>query len=145
MYKTLILTLLFSLSPCLAAETGNYYFDADGYYRFSTEAYADAVPPPDALRIAPPEAVPGKRAKVNAAGDGWVMVEDYFGRDLWHNGQQQRVDYHGPLRSGWSTAAPEPEPPTLEEAKTGKKPLSTPMPTKSNCATVCFTQANVSP
>lgn len=86
----------------------NYYFDADGVFTGSAPANPDTLPPPDALRVAPPQR-PGHWPVLNAARDGWDLREDHRGRKGWLHGEHCQIATLGPLPEEWSETPPEPE------------------------------------
>lgn len=107
-------------SMCMAGEdVHNHYFDATGAYVMTTEAYAEATPPPDALRIAP-DFAEGRWPVINATGDGWELVPDHRGKEGYIDGEPAKITALGPLPDGWSDAPP-PRVLTLDEAKSAKK------------------------
>lgn len=87
----------------------NHYFDVNGAYVMSTEAYDWAICPPDALRIPLPDPVPeGFWPVVNQTRDGWDMVEDHRGEEGYIDGEPVRIAALGPLPEGWTTDTPIP-------------------------------------
>lgn len=86
----------------------NYYFDADGVFTGSAPANPDTLPPPNALRIAPPQR-PGHWPVLNAARDGWDLREDHRGKEGWLLGEHCHIATLGSLPEEWSETPPEPE------------------------------------
>ena len=91
----------------------NYYFDTKGIYTSSAAATEGTNPPDNALRIEP-EIIDGFWAKLNEAKDGWMLVEDYRGREGFVNGEPYKIVDLGPLPEGWTDEKPE-HVPTVEE------------------------------
>lgn len=83
----------------------NHYFDAEGVYVGSAPANPGADRPANALRAAPPRR-DGQWPALNAAGDGWLLLEDHRGRAGWFDGEPAIIDTLGPLPKGWSDSPP---------------------------------------
>lgn len=85
----------------------NHYYDENGIYTISAIANAGTIPPDGALRTPPPERE-GFWPVLNAAGDGWELVEDHRGEEGWRNGVPSRIEEIGPLSEDWSAEPPKP-------------------------------------
>ncbi|MCC8181073.1 MAG: hypothetical protein LIP23_09225 [Planctomycetes bacterium] len=84
----------------------NHYFDADGVYTMTWPATPNTLPPANALRAPLPDKLgPGFAATVNAAGDGWDLLEDHRGETGYVAGARMVIDRLGPLPDGWIPAA----------------------------------------
>ena len=85
----------------------NHYFDADGVYAGSAPANEGTLPPDCALRVAPP-AREGHWPVLNAARDGWDLVEDHRGEKGWLDGSPATIHAPGPYPPGWQALQPGP-------------------------------------
>lgn len=85
----------------------NHYFNEQGEYQFSTQAYLGSIPSPDSLRADNEIDIPeGFWPVLNAAGDGWNLVEDHRGKEGWVLGERIKIATVGPLPEGWSDTQP---------------------------------------
>lgn len=118
----LIGTFIFVFLLCFSAvseDANNFYFDDSGVYVMTTEAYAEALPPPNALRVSPDFSV-GYWPVLDATRKGWKRIEDHRGKKGWVGEEQTEITELGPLPNGWSDEPP-PRVITLDEAKSEKK------------------------
>lgn len=93
----------------------NHYFDEQGVYVGSAPAGREEFPPRNALRIVPPQEA-GFWPVLNAARDGWELVEDHRGRQGYIDGAPVTIMDLGPLPEGWADTRT-PVPPTEEERR----------------------------
>lgn len=97
-------------------EQQNHYFDEQGVYTGSLPVGREEFPPRNALRCNLPQKE-GYWPVVNAAHDGFVLVEDHRGQEGWVNGEQTRITEVGPLPEGWSDTPPMPPDNRMPEEK----------------------------
>lgn len=90
----------------------NHYFDADGVYTASAPANPGTLPPTNAIRVVPPKR-PGHWPVLNAAGNGWELLEDHRGEKGRLNGAHCEITALGPLPSGWNAESDPESPPAL--------------------------------
>lgn len=139
---SLLLTSIFCFSFAIAAETRNYYFAESGEYTMATEAYQDALPPPDALRVAPAFAE-GYWPVVTESRDGWIMLEDHRGEEGWVDGERVAITVLGPLPEGWMATPPEVIVPEEEIAAQKANSLLYSASLKTQAETFEFTDAEL--
>lgn len=93
----------------------NHYFDKNFIYAGSMPAGDEEFSPLNALRVAP-EMRDGYWPVINAARDGWDLLEDHRNREGWVNGEHVKITALGPLPEGWSDTPPvQPDTRTPEE------------------------------
>lgn len=85
----------------------NHYFDEKWFYIGSAPIGQEEFPPLNALRVAP-EMRDGYWPVVNAARNGWDLVEDHRGREGFIDGAWTKIQDLGPLPEGWSDTPPIP-------------------------------------
>lgn len=92
----------------------NHYFDENGVYELTTEAYPGTVPAPNCIRTETQLSIPdGYWPVTNSARTGFDLVEDHRGREGWANGEHTKINTVGPLPADWSDTPPD-TPPTEE-------------------------------
>lgn len=93
----------------------NYFYDVnDPAKPFLRHCPANkgSLPPANAVRVAPPEAAPGRWPCLGP--DGWASREDHRGEIGYLDGSRTEIKLIGPYPDGWSA---EPPPPSEEEEK----------------------------
>lgn len=95
----------------------NHYFDDNGVYTLTTEAYADSIQAPDCIRSETLlDFPPGQWPVLNTARTGFVLVEDHRGREVYVGGERRICEQVGPLPEGWSDI-----PPIMPDTKTANE------------------------
>lgn len=97
----------------------NHYFNEKGEYTLTTVAYEGTIPAPNCVRMESMlKVTAGFWPVVNAAKDGFDLVEDHRGKEGWLDGKRVKVTDVGPLPDDWSDTPPEkPDTRTTDEKR----------------------------